>query len=188
MCLYLCGELSRVRACPQPGTPRPARCLPPLAGTTHVPVAKVTPATTVTATGIARSRPPTPSDAASSSRCRQETMRRAMNRRACCRDSPVFMLTSGLAATGLCPGRIRLARDGRFSRKPAGIFKSFINSDIRITTGAVTGAGITVVGLKTRKTPGFSLRKLDNPLDLPAEPCNNYPVQVGRVWGCSSVG
>jgi small subunit ribosomal protein S21 len=24
-------------------------------------------------------------------------------------------------------------------------------------------------------------------LDLPVEPCNNYPVQTGRVWGCSSV-
>jgi small subunit ribosomal protein S21 len=24
-------------------------------------------------------------------------------------------------------------------------------------------------------------------LDLPAEPCNNYPVQAGPVWGCFSL-
>jgi small subunit ribosomal protein S21 len=24
-------------------------------------------------------------------------------------------------------------------------------------------------------------------LDLPGEPCNNYPVQTGPVWGCSQL-
>jgi small subunit ribosomal protein S21 len=33
----------------------------------------------------------------------------------------------------------------------------------------------------------FLVQKPDIPLDLPGEPCNNYPVQVGRVWGCSQL-
>src|SRR5436309_16028139 len=35
----------------------------------------------------------------------------------------------------------------------------------------------------------FWLSRIDTySLDLPWEPCNNYPVQTGRVWGCSSAG
>ena len=31
-------------------------------------------------------------------------------------------------------------------------------------------------------------KKLYISLDLPKEPCNNYPVQMGLVWGCHQFG
>ena len=35
--------------------------------------------------------------------------------------------------------------------------------------------------------PILSAQKSHIPLDLPREPCNNYPVQTGPVWGCSQL-